>query len=196
MATQRDVQRERSREAILEAAAQAYVDRGYAATSIGLIAASVGQTKGAVYFHFPTKSMIAQTLVNGFFRAWGPIIEASGGGGARGFDSLRRASREVAQAYQVDVRVRAAVRLMRESSVVEADLPTPFVGWMSFVRSKLEEASADGHLRDGISVEEAAWHIVATFFGVQEVSHQLSERADLLERVDLMWDFLLPGLTK
>lgn len=41
--------------ALLDAAMRLFHDRGYAATTADDIAAAIGQTKGAFYWHFPTK---------------------------------------------------------------------------------------------------------------------------------------------
>jgi len=44
-----------TREAILESARELFIERGYDATSLRVIAEKVGTTKAAVYYHFPAK---------------------------------------------------------------------------------------------------------------------------------------------
>jgi AcrR family transcriptional regulator len=44
-----------TREAILEAAKRLFDERGYDATSLRMIAETVGTTKAALYYHFPAK---------------------------------------------------------------------------------------------------------------------------------------------
>jgi AcrR family transcriptional regulator len=47
---------ERSRADILEAAAECFKERGFAATSIDDVARSLGATKGMIYHHYPSKT--------------------------------------------------------------------------------------------------------------------------------------------
>jgi AcrR family transcriptional regulator len=51
-----------TREAILEAAQRLFDERGYDATSLRLIAETVGTTKAAVYYHFPAKEQMLLEL--------------------------------------------------------------------------------------------------------------------------------------
>jgi TetR/AcrR family transcriptional regulator, transcriptional repressor for nem operon len=56
-----------TRRRILEVAAEAFSDRGYAGTSLSDVLKASGVTKGGFYFHFPSKSLVS--LVGGPFRA-------------------------------------------------------------------------------------------------------------------------------
>src|SRR3954470_22635732 len=51
-----------TREVILETARRLFEERGYDATSLRLIAESVGTTKAAVYYHFPAKEQMLLEL--------------------------------------------------------------------------------------------------------------------------------------
>lgn len=53
--TAREMQREATRAALLDAAMTLFHDRGYIATTADDVAAAIGQTKGAFYFHFTSK---------------------------------------------------------------------------------------------------------------------------------------------
>jgi AcrR family transcriptional regulator len=54
----RAVQAERTRQQILETAQRLFIDLGYDATSLQMIADELGLTKAAVYYHFRAKSDI------------------------------------------------------------------------------------------------------------------------------------------
>jgi AcrR family transcriptional regulator len=54
---------ELTRAALLDAAARAFAERGFAATSVTEIAASARVTKGAVYHHFPDKRSLFEAVV-------------------------------------------------------------------------------------------------------------------------------------
>ena len=59
----RAVQAERTRQQILETAQRLFLDRGYDATSLQMIADEMGLTKAAVYYHFRAKSDILHATI-------------------------------------------------------------------------------------------------------------------------------------
>ncbi|ADH63289.1 MAG: TetR/AcrR family transcriptional regulator [Deinococcota bacterium] len=52
-----------TREALLERAKAAFAERGYAATSLELLARSLGLSKAAVYHYFPSKRALLEALL-------------------------------------------------------------------------------------------------------------------------------------
>lgn len=190
----RELQRQRTRDAILKAAAEEFDSRGYAAVSLSEIAARVEVTKGSVYFHFPSKADLASAVVHDYSSAWRSIADAVIDSGEEGLAALRQLSAEAARIYRDDAGVRAPLRLMRESSIIGVDLPTPFLPWLEAVTQQLVVAQERGEVRTDVDPEAVAWHIVGCFFGTQEISHQLHDRLDLAERVSDMWDLILRGI--
>ncbi|MEV0708211.1 helix-turn-helix domain-containing protein [Nocardia aurea] len=65
----------RRRDEILAAARELFLRRGYAATSIADIAAAVGASKAAVFYHFKTKDSIAAELLESPSHAVTRLIE-------------------------------------------------------------------------------------------------------------------------
>lgn len=191
----RELQRQRTRDAILKAAAEEFDARGYAAVSLSEIAARVEVTKGSVYFHFPSKADLAAAVVSTYSAAWQTIVDGVDAIGHEGIAALRQLSAEAARVYRDDAGVRAPLRLMREQSVIGVELPTPFRPWLDAVARQLAIAQEQGEVRVDVEPETVAWHIVACFFGTQEISHQLNNRSDLVERTDAMWDLILQGIT-
>jgi len=53
-----------TREAILDAAEQAFLELGVSHTSLSVIARRAGVTRGAIYFHFPDKMEIYRALID------------------------------------------------------------------------------------------------------------------------------------
>ena len=85
-----------------------------------------------------------------------------------------------------DVRIRAAVRLNREHDQIKIPLPTPYVGWIARIAGMIDQAVDLGEMSSGLDSRREAYHLVANFYGVQEVSSRLSNRDDLMERVEEM----------
>lgn len=192
--TLRDQQRARTRARILRIAAEEFDRRGFAAVALSEIAARLEMTKGTVYFHFPTKAALASAVVDTYFSAWESLERQLAAQGLRGLRALRWLCTQVAQSYREDSGARAPLRLMREVDVIGIDLPTPFLPWIETVARHLLEAQQLNEIRQDLELEEVAWQLVAGFFGAQEISHQLSDGADIAERIDTMWSLLLPGL--
>jgi len=173
------------RERILMAAAIEFADRGYAGTSIALIAERATTGKGQVQYHFKAKSEMAVALVRAAFSR-APFANLLDADSVHGLEAVVASIRSVGGAFRDDVQVRAAVRLMREYHLIPATLPTPYVGWIARIGALLLEAEAAGEVRQGIDSEVEAWHLVSYFYGVQEVSNRLAGREDLAERIEEM----------
>jgi AcrR family transcriptional regulator len=60
----RALQAEQTRQQILETAQRLFVERGYDATSLQMIADELGLTKAAVYYHFRVKSELLQAIMH------------------------------------------------------------------------------------------------------------------------------------
>lgn len=193
--TLREEQKQKSRGTILRIAAEEFDQRGYAAVAMSEVAARAGLTKGSVYFHFSSKAELAEAVVETYFARWSELRSEVEKRDLNGLEAIRWMSLRVAEAYQADPGVRAPLRLMREADVIGVDLPTPFVGWIEATREHLLEAQRDGQLHPDLSIDAAAWQLVAAFFGAQEISHQLTGSKDLTERVEELWHVVLPGLS-
>jgi AcrR family transcriptional regulator len=63
----RKPRRERTRAALLEAAARVYARRGFAGATLDEVAADAGFTKGAVYGHFGSKENLLLALLEDYF---------------------------------------------------------------------------------------------------------------------------------
>lgn len=57
------IRRNRSREAVLDAAEDLFVKQGYTSTTVDQIAKAAGLTKGAIYFHFEDKASVLLALI-------------------------------------------------------------------------------------------------------------------------------------
>ena len=74
----RAMQAEQTRQQILETAQRLFVERGYDATSLQLIADELGLTKAAVYYHFRVKSdLLHATMQPGIERIAAVVEEAA-----------------------------------------------------------------------------------------------------------------------
>ncbi len=172
----------RTRLLALTAAAELFAARGFRHTSMQDVADRVGMTKGAVYFHYPTKEALAVAVVEQHYARWPLLLTEVTAEGHGPLETAVRVLAGAATAFRDDIVVRAGARLQIERPQIGAELPTPYVDWTELLASLLAGAEAAGELRAGVSPQAAARSLVAAFFGTQHISDVLHERADLVER--------------
>jgi len=79
MATTRAAQAERTRRAVLDTARRLFVEQGYDATSLQLIADTMGVRKANVYYYFRTKLAILEALLDTNVTALTALLDAAEG---------------------------------------------------------------------------------------------------------------------
>jgi TetR/AcrR family transcriptional regulator len=84
----RSMQREMKREALLRAAVSAFNRRGFGQTSLEEIAQSLGVTKAALYYYFPTKSALVAACFERAMRVANDSLAAAKRDGRDGRDKL------------------------------------------------------------------------------------------------------------
>ncbi|MFC5661512.1 ScbR family autoregulator-binding transcription factor [Kitasatospora misakiensis] len=172
----------RTRLLVLTAAAELFAARGFRHTSVQEVADRVAMTKGAVYFHYPTKEALAVAVVEQHYARWPLLLAEVTAEGHGPLATTVRLLTGAATAFRDDIVARAGARLQIERPQIDAELPDPYVDWTELLGSLLTRAEAAGELRAGVSPQAAARSLVAAFFGTQQVSDGLHERADLVER--------------
>ena len=183
-----------TRARVLTAAAEVFARTGFLAASMNDIVDEAGVTKGAVYFHFPSKEALAVAIVEEQFHQWPIMVESLAKHSPNALVSIVALTYEVGSRFRDDVVVTAGVRLSFERGLVNADMPTPFVGWISQLQSMFARARREGLLRPGVMPAPTARALVGSFFGIQHVSEMLTSRADLEPRLDEFWRVFLAGI--
>ncbi|OZC83846.1 hypothetical protein CH254_23415 [Rhodococcus sp. 06-412-2C] len=78
----------KTRAGVIAAAEQEFADRGYAGPSINSIIANSTSTKGALYFHFPSKEALAEAVLENVRSAYSRIVERRGSADIHPFDAI------------------------------------------------------------------------------------------------------------
>jgi AcrR family transcriptional regulator len=181
---------ERTRTAILDAAAQVFDEGGFFGAKLSEILQRAGVTKGALYFHFQSKEEIAQAIIAEQFGVWDPISQI----GTNGVQAVIDLTHAMARSLQRDVRVRAGIRLVIEQGTFATPARGAYQGWIEVVEACLVHAQEKGDLKADVATDDVATYVIGSFTGVQVSSEVLTGRADVVERVTNMWRFLLPGI--
>jgi AcrR family transcriptional regulator len=181
----------RTREAILDAAAEVFDRNGYPGAGLAEILDTAGVTKGALYFHFASKEELARAIIDeqfGLDRPMAPMAEGLA------LQQLIDLTFDIGRHLAESVRVRAAVRLAIEHASFSAPLVDPYVAWIRVARTLLERAAAAGELRPDADPDTVAHLLVGAFAGVQLTSEVLTSRKDLPRRLAELWRLVLPAL--
>jgi AcrR family transcriptional regulator len=184
----------RTRRVILHAAAETFEARGYAATSLRDIVDLEGVSKGALYFHFPSKEALAIAVVKEHYDLWPEVITRLRPRYPRAVRLMLELSREVARLSRESVMVRAGIRLVLERNLIGPAVPRPFVSWITATEMLLGESREQGDLLPGVDLENMARFIVASFAGFQQISEVRNRHGDSSQCVNTMWQCVLPSL--
>jgi AcrR family transcriptional regulator len=173
----------RTRQQILEAAAQAFAERGYPAVTILDVAELAGLTKGAVYFHFANKEALATAVSEGFYAHWPRLAQEVAESGLPPLARLRELLLRTAADFQQDMVVQAGARLQIERALVGPDLlPAPFTTYRTLLGELLTQAQEQGELRPDADPAALCDVLESAMFGAQHISWVQTGRADLVER--------------
>lgn len=183
----------RTRQSVLEAAAELFAVKGFPAVTVLDVAERTGLTKGAVYFHFTNKEAIAVAVAHDFYGR----IEATATALLREerapLEQAIEFVRRLAVLFRDDRVIQAGARLQLERPYIDSSLPTPYVGALDALTGILVEAGKAGQLPPGADPEALARVLLSAFFGAQHMSWVLSDRADLPDRVEEILRAVFPG---
>lgn len=191
------VQQERARStraAIIGAAARVFEENGYGGTALAAVATQAGVTKGALYFHFPSKEDLAVAVIeeqHAIASADGMRVQALG---RPALETMILVSRGFAVQLVRHPVMRAGIRLTFEASAFGHDVRQPYLDWAARFADLARSAREAGDLRREVDPEAFALLVVGSYTGVQMVSGILTGREDVLERLADLWRMLLPGV--
>ena len=183
-----------TRDAILSGAASVFEELGYGRASLSQVAERAGVTKGALYFHFQSKDELARAVIaeqHRFFTAGNASVLSQA---LPPLESMILLCRTFALNLLQNPIVRAGTRLTLEASIFHEDVRQPYQDWVDVMGRLAAQAQGRGQIRRDIDAAAFARLVVASLTGVQIMSSVLTGRDDLVERVEQMWELMLPGV--
>jgi AcrR family transcriptional regulator len=183
-----------TRNAIVEAAAAEFVEHGFAGASIADIAQRAGATKGAMYFHFKSKDLLAQAVIEGQQTLIAALQETFTSSDLSALAILVSMVRELGELMRDDVVALAAMRLAVEVPEGGDDRGPTYDAWAGSIATVISHAVAQGDLRETIDPDMLSRFLVAAFTGIQTASFATTRLEDLRVRLREMWTVLLPGI--
>jgi AcrR family transcriptional regulator len=177
-----------TRRLILQGAALVFDEMGYDAASIKEILSRVSVTKGALYFHFPSKEDLARGVLEE------QTLHLHVSPQTSKLQEVIDLTMSVAHALPNDAMLRAGSRLALERGSIDFAAHSPFLAWAKVCEDLLEQAKHDGEVLPHVDCHETAELIVGSFTGIQAFSQISSALLDLEKRVSAMWKHILPSV--
>lgn len=185
----------RTRQAVLEAAADEFAERGYEGASLQQVAWRAATSIGSLTFHFGTKVALAQEVCAAGRARFARCLEDLSAT-ADPLRELRTLVGCLARLAHEDPFVRAARRL--ENQHLKGVLPLA-EAWLPVFRGLLDRAYATHRLRPGVSPQDALAllaHLTEGAMAAPDTTHDAVRNSawDSVSDSDSVWDVVLHGL--
>ncbi|MFE7574644.1 ScbR family autoregulator-binding transcription factor [Streptomyces sp. NPDC057521] len=184
---------ERTRRRLVDAAAELFTRSGYASATLGQIAAAAGVTKGALYFHFPSKEALADAVALHGRTLLGAFLDERRATGDGPVQRLIDLTHWLTLARCEDPVARAAFRLADDGVAGPAGTGGLRRAWLAEARRLLDEADAAGELTGDARGGGAEALLAAVLYGVAPPGTDQSAGARPGDGGTL-WRLLLPAL--
>ena len=181
-----------TRQRLIAAAARQFARRSYSMVSLDDILAEAQLTKGAMYFHFPSKQALALAIIDDLSEMSRAAVTELLARRMSGLETLIDLFYLLAvQDIQHEV-ARAGARLL-ETLENTTSLPTTlWQSWVEFASKLIQEASADGDVVDHADPEDIAIMLVALWVGIRRIS-DLDQSEHYLNNLQKAWILALPS---
>ncbi|MFC4508486.1 MULTISPECIES: ScbR family autoregulator-binding transcription factor [Streptomyces] len=179
----------KKRRAILEAAGAIFDEHGYDPATIAMVLERAKVTKGALYFHFPSKEALAQGVLDEQV-PFGTVPPQS----CR-LQEVIDMTFMVAHGLQTNALLRGSVRLtVDQTTPPGVDHSGPFRQWPERLLVLMEQAREQGELLPTVESRATVDLLVGAFAGIQVMSRALTNREDLADRISALWTHILPAI--
>ncbi|MEV7438079.1 ScbR family autoregulator-binding transcription factor [Streptomyces griseoviridis] len=179
----------RTRRTILEAAGAVFDEHGYSSTTIAMVLERADVTKGALYFHFPSKESLARAVL-----AERPPLEAVPARPCK-LQEMVDVTFVLARRLLDDPLLKGGVRLAVDQCAPQSvDHAGLFRRWADHLLWLLRQAHEQGELLPSVNPRETVEMLVGSLAGIQLMSRALTDRADLAHRISVLWSHVLPSI--
>ena len=187
----RQARSEVTRQRIIAAAVDVFIEIGYPATNLGDIIERAQMTKGALYYHFDSKEALAAAIMeqthDGIMAAFRSITQSS----APALESLIHGLFVTAEHSSTNKTARIGLPMLRTFAGINVAAERVYTSWLAALTELVDRAEAEGDLRPNLDTKDTAELLLETMVGAETLA---STTCDLHSRVGRMWSLLLPAI--
>jgi AcrR family transcriptional regulator len=184
---------EAMRQAIIDAAVDLFNEVGYGETGLTDIINRAGVTKGAFYYHFPTKESVAAAIIEQAEARKRDALLRLASSPSSALENLIRVSFAVAEMIEQDKLVRVG-NLLRQAltQVSSAALDTFRTPSRSLPETVIKNAIAEGDLFDDLDADDVMHTLWAAVLGTRLLADATGD--DVYARLAQVWTVILRGI--
>jgi TetR/AcrR family transcriptional regulator, transcriptional repressor for nem operon len=181
-----------TRHRLIVAASRQFARRSYSMVSLDDILAEAELTKGAMYFHFPSKQALALAIVDDLAEMTRAAVTELLARKMSGLETLIDLVYFRAVQYTQNEVARAGVRLLDTLDNTTLLPSALWQSWIEFVATLIQKAATEGDVVDHHDPEDIAKMLVALWVGIRRVS-DLDQPELYLDNLQKAWVLALPG---
>ena len=181
-----------TRERLIAAASRQFARRSYSMVSLDDILAEAELTKGAMYFHFPSKQALALAIVDDLAEMSRAAVTELLARKMSGLETLIDLVYFRAVQDTHNEVARAGVRLLDTLDNTTLLPSAMWQSWIEFVATLIQKAVTEGDVVDHHDPEDIAIMLVALWVGIRRIS-DLDQPELYLDNVQKTWVVALPG---
>jgi AcrR family transcriptional regulator len=158
---------------ILQTAAEAFSEDGYAETTLAELIARTGLTKGAFYFYFPSKEQLALAVLEEKQDQWLEAVRTRVLAQPTAIAQLRALGPAILQLHRDDHSTFSISRLardLRRSPGTGEEIRARMQSWIDLVADILDRAKEDGELPPELDSGSLAGILIAATDGLKDLS--------------------------
>jgi TetR/AcrR family transcriptional repressor of nem operon len=183
-----------TRQRLIAAAGRQFARRSYSMVSLDDILAEAELTKGAMYFHFPSKQALALAIIEDLIEMGRAAVVELLARRMSGLETVIDLFYLLAVQDTQDEVARAGSRLV-ETLDNTTTLPNMlWQSWVEFVSTHIRHAIGDGDVVDTIDPEDLAKMLVALWVGIRRICDP-DPPEDYLNSLQRIWILALPSFT-
>ncbi|MFD7920696.1 ScbR family autoregulator-binding transcription factor [Streptomyces sp. NPDC059740] len=182
---------ERTRSALVRAAATEIDRRGFHGASLTGISRSIGMSMGALTFHFPVKDQLIAAVHSEAATVMRQAVTAAFAEPGPALTRTRAVLLTVVRLLEEEPVVRAAARLSTERPQTGDDWTT---AWLPTVRASLREAREQGALGPHVDPETATALVAGILAGFESWLRRPTGMPPASRHVASIWDCVEPAL--
>jgi AcrR family transcriptional regulator len=190
----RQARSEATRKKIITSAVELFNEIGYPATGLGDIIERAEMTKGALYYHFDSKEMLATAIIEEGSARLVAAFRSITASSAPALESIIHGVFVVAELLSTDQLARSGTQLLRAFGEFNEAAARTYGGWVAEMTERTHQAIDEGDLRGDLDPLAVAETIVGLMLGVELLASATTAGADVLQRVARAWKVLLPGI--